>query len=391
MSSDNSTGPATTPKPAKVKKPARPAKARKRHVALFITLILIVVIPCAVVYSYLYTRAHDQYASMVGFSIRSEEVPSAVELFGGISSISSGSNSDSEILYEFVQSQKIVRTIDEVLDLRALFSKPDNDPYFSFDPDGSIEDLTRHWQRMVSVDHDSGSGLLELRVLAFTAADAQSIAEEIVRQCSIKINQLSAIARDDATGYARVELDKAVDRLKSAREAVISFRNTYQIVDPTLESQSKLGVLSSLQQQLTETYVELDLLASVSGKNDPRIRQANRKIKVIEERIASERQKIGLDSEGTDQGFSSILGEFERLSVDLEFAQQTYLTALTSYDNAQAKAQRQSRYLAAYIEPTLAETAEYPSRISILALVSLFLFLTWSLIILIYYSIRDRR
>ncbi|MEL7087752.1 MAG: sugar transporter, partial [Planctomycetota bacterium] len=51
---------------------------------------------------------------------------------------------------------------------------------------------------------------------------------------------------------------------------------------------------------------------------------------------------------------------------------------------------RQSRYLATYIRPTLAETAQYPQRDVILGLVTLFALLSWAVGCLIFYSIRDR-
>jgi capsular polysaccharide transport system permease protein len=56
-----------------------------------------------------------------------------------------------------------------------------------------------------------------------------------------------------------------------------------------------------------------------------------------------------------------------------------------------AQANRQSRYLAAYIQPTIAEKSEYPQHGLIVGLVSLFTFLTWSILALVYYSLRDRR
>ena len=58
---------------------------------------------------------------------------------------------------------------------------------------------------------------------------------------------------------------------------------------------------------------------------------------------------------------------------------------------AQAEARRKSRYLAAHIRPTLAETAEYPRRLVLMALVAFFSFGLWTLGVLIYYSVRDRR
>ena len=76
--------------------------------------------------------------------------------------------------------------------------------------------------------------------------------------------------------------------------------------------------------------------------------------------------------------------------VDREFAEETYRVALTAVDLARANAQRQSRYLATYIRPTLAQKAEYPQRGILLSIGGLFLLLGWAVMALIYYSIRDR-
>ncbi len=57
---------------------------------------------------------------------------------------------------------------------------------------------------------------------------------------------------------------------------------------------------------------------------------------------------------------------------------------------ARREARRQSRYLAAHVRPTLAQKAQYPERTKLIALLTLFSFLTWSIICLVYYSLRDR-
>ncbi len=58
---------------------------------------------------------------------------------------------------------------------------------------------------------------------------------------------------------------------------------------------------------------------------------------------------------------------------------------------ARAEARRQSRYLAAHVEPTLAERALYPRRATITGLAALFLLLGWSVLMLVWYNVRDNR
>lgn len=379
---------------APVPPPAPAAHARFRHWLAILSFLLLVVAPVATTAWYLWTRAADQYASHVGFSVRKEEVGSAVELLGGITELSGSSSSDTDILYEFLKNQELVAMIDAELDLRAIWSKagPDVDPVFSYHPPGTIEDLLAHWKRMVKIYYDGGTGLLDLRVLAFDPADATAIAQRIFDHSNTMINGLSALAREDAIGYAREELEQAEDRLREARVEIQAFRNRTQIIDPTLRTQTQSGLIAALEAQMAEAQIELELLRETLREGDPRIGQTQLRIRVIERQIAAERNELGLEGSGTTHAsVADLVGEYEALAVDLEFAQQAYVAASAAYDAARNEARRQSRYLAAHVNPTRAERAEFPARVTILTLVVLFTFLTWSVLVLVGYALRDRR
>lgn len=381
------------PGPAPVRPPARPSFLRGRHAVILLSFVLFVLVPCAVTGIYLYTVAVDQYASKVGFTVRREEGTSPTELLGGLANIGSSSSSDTDILYEFIQSQKLVSDIDDTLDLRAMWSKPEDDMVFALGPDSSIEELVDYWNRMVRVSYGAGSGLIEVEVLAFSAADAHAISTTLFERSSDMINELSDIARADAIRYARRELDDVLERLKDARTVVTQFRNENQIVDPEIDIQTQAGLIGNLMSQQAQTLIELDLLEGGGiSANDPRLTQARRRLAVIEARISAERQKLGVGGQGEDgTAFADLLGDYERLVVDREFAENSYVSALANYDAALAESRRKTRYLAAYMQPTLAETATYPKRLTLLALVTLFVFLIWAVMVLVAISVRDRR
>ncbi|WP_330450724.1 hypothetical protein FLP41_10805 [Paracoccus marcusii] len=85
------------------------------------------------------------------------------------------------------------------------------------------------------------------------------------------------------------------------------------------------------------------------------------------------------------------MGQFEILTVDRQFAEATYTAALAGFETARAEAVRQSRYLAPYIRPTLAQEAEFPERAKLLLMIAGFLTVLWVIGSLIFYSLRDRR
>lgn len=380
----------------KLPQPVNPAGLKWRHYSMLGTFMACVVLPFILSAVYLFAVAKDQYTSTIGFAVRSETITSALGMLGGLSGLaglSGSSSSDTDILYAYIQSQDLVEKIDARLDLRALYSRPDFDPIFTIAADVSIEDLTRHWRRMVRVFYDNGTGLIELRVHAFDPQDARAIAQAIAEESSDMINRLSAAAQEDATRHAREELARAVERLSAARIALTQFRSRTQIVDPLADVQGRMGLLNTLQQQLAAAMIELSLTQSTARADDPRIAQGERRVAVIETMIAEERRKLGVgtgdEAAGTEMSF--LVGEFERLSVDREFAEQAYLAALTAFENAQAEAQRQSRYLAVFSGPTLPQTATHPRRYVLALGVLGFSLMIWFIGLLVYYSVRDRR
>ncbi len=384
-----------TPVPPPVKPIANPATMKRRHWGIMVSLILGVLVPLFAVMSYLFFVAQPQFHSVSGFTVRSQEESGANDILGGLSQLAGGTvASDNDILYEFIRSQEMVHIVDERIDLREHYSQHwPNDWFFSIWDDATNEDLIWYWNRVVRLSFDQGTGLIEVQTRAFDPETAQAVNQAIVEESSRRINDLNLAAREEAMQYARTDLEEALEQLKDARQALTNYRTQSQIVDPELDIQTRMGVMSSLQQELATALVEYDLLLGTTGTNDPRLRDASQRIDVIRDRIAIERKNVASSSTetgGIEEDYPTLIAEFERLTVDREYAEQFYFAALTAMETARDDANRHSRYLATYIKPTRAQTAEYPQKFVLSALTALFLFLAWSIVTLIVYSIRDR-
>lgn len=395
----NTTGPAPD-KPAaetgaqKPRAPVTAARLEVRHKLVLLSFLVVVLLPTLASAWYLWTRAEDQYVSTVAFSVRKEEASPSVDILGGITQLTGGTTaSDTDILYDFLRSEDIVARIDKSIDLRSRFSKAwPADPVFALDPSGSIEDLAKYWRRQVRVLYDTSTRLITLEVAAFTREDAFEIATATFDESSRTINRLSDIAREDATRFARNELARAQERLTETRQALTAFRIRTQIVDPVADLAGQMGVINSLQAQLAEALISLDTLRENAKPDDQRIIQGEKRINAIRYRISEERAKVGAEGEGPGgESYAQLLAEYEKLAADMEFAETSFRSAQASYDAAIAEAQRQSRYLAAHIEPKIAEASVAPDRPWFLGSVFGVTMLIWSIGLLIYYSIRDRR
>ncbi|MEO1238897.1 MAG: sugar transporter [Pseudomonadota bacterium] len=393
MASDASEPDRTTVHTLHLKPPARRAEIKPRHHGLILSFILFVAAPLALAAWYLWGWAADQYESTLAFSVRQEDAPAPTALFGAFTGLSPTTASDADVLYAFLESQDMVSRLDARLDLRAIYGGPaQDDPVFALDPSGTIEDLTRYWRWMTQIAYDPGTGLIELRVRAFSPDDAHRLAWVVLEESTKLINGLSDAARADAMRYAEADLADAVAQLTDAREKLTAFRAETQIVDPGADIQGRMGLLAELQARLADELIRVDLLELRTRPDDPRLNEGRQVTDAIEARIAAERRRLGAgELQVTGQDYATTLAEFSRLAVDLEIAEETYASARAAMDLARAESRRQSRYLASHVQPTRAERSTAPDRAIIMAVGAFFLFLGWALGALVYYSLRDRR
>lgn len=305
--------------------------------------------------------------------------------------MASGTSNDVEILKQFIESQDLVRAIEQSEKVSEAFARGwPADFIFAFNPEGTLEDLHKYWGRNVRIS--TFAGLMTLTVRSYDAQRSQQIALSVFEASKTLINQLSQEARNDATRFTREELQRAEDRLSLAREELTQFRLISGIVDPLASLQAEIGILTSLQAQLADSLVEKELLSKISRQQDPRVNEISRKIDALQVQIDLEQKKYAKsDSSEGGNDYARLFSQYERLAAEMQFAEQTYRAAIVAHDVALSEAKLTSRYLAMHVQPTIAEKSLFPDRPVQLAVTGLFLLLAWSVGLLIYYSIRDRR
>ena len=341
-------------------------------------------LPFAAAAAYLFVRAAPQYHSEVAFSVRSEEVASATAgLLGALTQIGSGSAPDAAILYEYIRSQEIVAAVDARLDLRAIWNRPgsgwrDGDPVFTLGDDrgdrgaappvaADGHGLLRHRRR----DHRRHRPRLHARG---RAGDRRGDPRPVERA-----GERRSPSRRARTRCASPARSSPRPRRTSPRcaPALAAFRREHSLVDPSADVAGQSGLLNALNAELAQALVDRDVLTSYAGEGDQRVVQADRRIAAITERIEDERATLGVT--GVAGTLPELVGRYEELAVDLEFANTAYTQTLAGLAAARAEARRQSRYLAPHVRPTLATTSLYPRRFLLAGLTGLFLLLGWGI------------
>ncbi len=369
--------------------PRRGAERRRRMPG--ISFLAIVVLPVVVAAAYLIGFAQDQYHSDLAFSVRSEDraAMAAAGLLGAITQIGGGSASDADILEGYIRSPAMVGVADRRLDLRRMFGGRPSDPVFALPEGASREDLTDYWQRMVHVTHDRRAGILHVRADAFSAADAQALTQVVLDESGRLVNDLSEQAQRDAVRFSETDLAEAEARLRGLRVTLADLRRETQILDPAADMAGQMGVVGALQTELAQALIDRDMLLTYAEAGDHRVVQADRRIGATRAQIEAERASLG--SGAQDRAASEVMGQYEALLTDIEFASAAYMQALTNLSVARAEARRQTRYLPVHVAPTLAETPLYPRRAMLTGIVAGFAMLVWAALMVLYYNLRDAR
>jgi len=377
----------------------RASKIKARHMAIIAGFLAIVAIPSTITSLYMAFVASDQYHSSSSFSVRSIASSQPADILGMFTQSSAGSTfTDSYVLLDFILSERMVRAVDKAFGIENIFAPSGADSFYSIGRNEPIEEKVKYWRSMVKMNFDHGSGIMELEVKAFTPEDSQKIAGFIIKQGEKLINDLSLSARSEVLKVAQSELRLSEERLANARVAVRVYRDNSQEADPVEGARLATQLVAGLEQQLVTLKTELSTALNQMGEDTPRVRVIRSRIESLEKQLTQERQRFGSGTAGKQSRAASTaltdvagrIQQYETLQTDLEFAERAYTSSLAGLEKARIEADAKQRYLAVFIEPTLSELAQYPSRFMTSFLVFLGTLLAWSVLVLGYYNVRDR-
>ncbi len=371
----------------------RPQQQRRR--LLYLSFVLCVALPFLLISSYYAFLATDRYASTAGFSIRGIETSSGLDGIGALTGlVSAGSTTaDSYIVLDFIKSRSLVELLDKTTNLRAIYSDQSIDWWSRLGEATVIEDFAKYWQTRISTEFDPSSGIIEFTVQSFSPDHALFLAQEIIANTHDLVNGLSATAREDTLKFAEQEVILQEQRLRSALEAIKSFREMEQSVDPNATASLDIQLLADLEAQLIDIKARIAVQSETLNDGAPSLVALRRQADALSQQIEARRAEISGETNGArSDSVNSVTAQltaFETLDVERKFAEQSYASALNSLEQARRDADRQQRYLAVHSQPQLAELSQYPRRLRNILLSAFLLFSAWAIGTLITYSVRD--
>lgn len=364
------------------------AARRRPSAAWFITLVIVPALVASVYYGLI---ASPRYVSETQVVVEGEQSISGgmLAMLLGSSGMLPGQSISGlpSLLAEFIVSPTMLKAVDDMVDLRAIYSSPRADYFSRLEQDASREEFLEHFRDSVQVTLDAASGILTIRAEAFSPEDALLIVESLLVVAEENLNSMSLRRQRDSLSFARAESETAEARLKEARAALADFRVRYGEVDPVIAAETKSKIVGGLEARLAKARTELTALATFMQPKSAQVTALKAEVKALEQQIRDERERMMEKGRGT---VSARITEYDAVMTELEFARASYTSAQAFYESARATAQQQHAYVVDFVEPYLPEDALRPYRLRAVLTVLIAGFLAWAIGGLLFSAIREQ-
>jgi capsular polysaccharide transport system permease protein len=323
--------------------------------------LLVVVLPVLAAVFYYGFLASDVYVSESRFVVRSPEKGAPTGL--GMILQSAGFQSGSDEVYaaqSFAVSRDALRSLNRGSAFEKAYSRADTFFLDRFDPfglSGSFEDLYQYFEKKVGLKHDSQTSITTLTVRAYDPRDAYRFNERLLEMSEQTVNQLNERGQRDLVNYALRDVAQAKAEAQMARTSLAAFRNRSGVVDPEKQAEVQMQMVSKLQDQLINAKAELAQLTQYTPIN-PRIPMVRTQIRTIQSEIDKAMGQVT----GNRRSLAQTAVQFERLTLENEFANKQLTVALASLEQARSEAQRKQAYVERVVEPNMPDAPMEPRR-----------------------------
>lgn len=366
---------------------------RQTGYGTLISFLVLVVLPVAAAVVYFGFIASNQYIAEFRFSVQDRSASAMASSAGALMSAMGGSSVGSPQNYVVVDYLKSRQALDELrnrgVDVRAMYSRPDIDWWSRFSAWRPMERFVLYWQDMISADYDQYTGLATVQVRAFSAEDAKRIADNLATLSEELINRIAMRANVDAVRFAEGEVVREEESLRKVRARLTEFRNKAGVIDANASvSASNSSLTQTLRANLAQLETSLAaLLKQNLPQNSVQVQNLKSQIAATKDQIKTVEALVAKNPEG--KPLSTVVGEYEDLDMERQFAQTMVTSAMQALDTARATAAAQWLYITPYVRPVLPEGSTYPKRLTSIFLVAVASLLIWTILMLTARSMRE--
>jgi capsular polysaccharide transport system permease protein len=270
---------------------------------------------------------------------------------------------------EYLLSHDAVADLRKRVDVVRIYQRPWLDLMARLNGQPSAERLLRYYRKQIRAEADSATGVVTLTVRTFAPGDSRTIAEALLAQSEETVNRFNERAQADTLTVARSEVARAQQHVEQLQASMASFRQERRSLDPSRSSAMVTQVIGNIEGELAKARAELAVQSSYLQPNNPQLVGLRNRVANLERQAEAQNARLA----GGQASIAPTLGDYERLTLEREFADKEYEHAMASLEAARVDAQKKHLFLVRVVQPNLPEKALFPRRA--LTVLSTFIFL----------------
>jgi capsular polysaccharide transport system permease protein len=344
------------------------------------TWLLVVVAPTLLVAAYFGLYAANQYESEAHFMVRSVAGPTT-ELSGvgqALSLVGAGNPSATDAISvgDYLNSHDAVAALNKRLPLVDMFRRPEADIFTRlWNSEPTPEKLVDYYQGKVDVTHQSESGLMVVKVKAFRPADSYAIINALLDLGEKRVNSLNQRAMQSSLASAQRNLTEAEAGINRTQRATSAYRQGRRNIDPEATGKAQVGLVATLQAELSSARAQASALAATLAPNSPQRIAADRRVAALAAQVGAQEGRLT----GGANNIASSIGGYEELKLRQDFAAKRYEAAAAAVEKAREQARQQQLFLVRVVEPNMPVKARYPKGFKTVATVFFGLLLAYGI------------
>jgi len=299
---------------------------------------------------------------------------------------SSSNMQDSMVLELYMRSFEMFSYINKKYDLVDYYTSSDKldflqrlykNTIFPFYK-ASQQNILEKYNADLHVVYDDPSATLQLSFIHTDPFIAKEILNSIIKRSEEIIN---GFAKENAKIALRFIEKLREEKRKLFVEAIkklIDYQNSHHTIDPSLDVERKITILTDLETELVKNEVEYATKLKTFNPNSREVKMLKENIRNI--RTSISRVKKQLSGANNGKELNANVFEFELLKSDMEFAKEVYRQTLINQEEVSIEVSQQSKHFIVVAKPTLPDYYRYPNKLWDILTLAVVLFVVYSII-----------
>jgi len=305
----------------------------------------------------------------------------------------SSTSQDSKVLELYIRSPEMYNFLNQKFNLGAYYISENLDFLQRLYPTAILpiyrankKNFLEKYNSDLKVVYDDASGTLELSFAHTNPKIAQGIMQSIVSHAEEVINKFAKENAQIALEFIQKQREEKRKIFIEGIKKLIEYQNAHHTIDPTLDVQRKISILSDLELELVKLEVEYATKMKTWNPNGREMLTLKENIKNIKRSISRVKQELSGRSKGSEELNTNVF-DFELLKSDMEFSKEVYRQTLINQEEVKIEVAQKSKHLVVVQKPTLADDYTYPNKIwdifTVLVILSFVYFVINAIILII--------